>query len=114
MTAVAEWFCDFCNPSRQRREVGDELSTGYARTPLDTTPPDGWFEVASGDDALPTGGHGCGRCRASASYLEGVMERVTENANMGAGKPSAWPSFKSPFDDEGEGAGEAGGVHGGK
>lgn len=124
MTALVEWFCDFGNRGRQRRDPGDEVNTGYARTPLDTTPPDGWFEVRMGDELLPQGGHGCGQCAPCRTYLERigvVTSSDTDRSRPDAGLPgasqrkksSAWPSVASPFADAGAGLGGTGGVHDG-
>lgn len=117
MTAVVEWFCDFCNPSRQRRNPGDEVSSGYMVTPLDTTPPVGWHDVPKGDPMLPTGGHACMGCRNSIHWMkcrlheEGMQGATEEELRTGEGpgvsaaaderRPAAWPAHASPFGTQG-------------
>lgn len=100
--ANVEWFCDFCNPSAQRRTPGDELTTGYMITPLDTTAPSGWFEVRIGDDALPQGGYGCGDCPQSKHYMKvAIHEAGMHDAAMASPERSSveshWPAHSSPF-----------------
>lgn len=57
---LSEFFCDYCNPSKQRREEGDEVNTGYAVELADGYPL-GWWEVPrKGPQGTP--GHACPNC----------------------------------------------------
>lgn len=102
MTALTEWFCNFCNASAQRREEGDEASTGYERT-LDSLMPDGWWEVPGMGPGRV--GHACPDCILTKPD---VRERVTELRSKGLDEVlrerlpddtlhPAWPAQTSPF-----------------
>lgn len=97
MTARTEFFCDYCNPSRQRRDEGDELNTGYVVTE-ETGFPLGWWEGG--------GRHACPEC---IMHREGVMEDIRAHRREAIGlpndttpsEPGEWPAVTSPFGGEG-------------
>lgn len=107
MPIRVEWFCTLCNASAQRREDGDEVTTGYAVT-SDLTLPRGWHELGDG-------GHGCGKCSTSTERKRliqlGERARVATHAGTpgATGRTASWPSPASPFDGHREPA-DAGGV----
>ena len=83
VTAKVQWFCNACNPSHQERSEGDEHSSGFAETPLDTTPPLGWVELRNGQ-------HICPDCDALHNAAPESMGRQRELAGD-------WPAHTSPF-----------------
>lgn len=121
MAAYTEWFCDLCNPSCQRRDPGDEVNTGYVRTPAGQDPPSKWFAFSGRQRGLA-----CGRCEASRKLLAVVNEAHGElrerhpaleavaglagstpgtevrGRGVTATNTTGWPSHTSPFGAHGE------------
>lgn len=90
MTAVTEFFCNFCNPSAQRRDPGDEVSTGYQRVEFGSRLPRGWQETFF--DGVP-GAHICPDCLRAGKQPEAPRPLVSKIAQSG------WPAHLSPFDE---------------
>jgi hypothetical protein len=121
MTARVEWFCNYCNPSAQRREDGDELRDGYAMLPLGVNPL-GWWDVP-GKGPGGEVGHACPTCvmqrpevqhdiaqRRGAETqrllgnleerhpaLNAVAEAFTKDERESSDPAPRWPSRTSPF-----------------
>lgn len=96
MTAFTEFFCNVCNPSAQRREEGDELTTGYERVldgglPEHESVPPGWCSVKGLGPA--EFGHVCDDCisKGRAPAIEYTPPSTLEKHDNG------WPSRASPF-----------------
>lgn len=102
MTLLSEFFCNWCNPSAQRRDEGDELTTGYERT-LDGAFPLGWWEVPGVGPGKV--GHACTDCLTSKPEVReevtrrrsGDMEKVLANLLPEDTHDSGWPARTSPF-----------------
>lgn len=97
MPIRVEWFCSLCNASAQRREDGDEVTTGYAVS-SDLTLPRGWFEIEGG-------GHGCGKCSTATERKRIIQEgeRVpTLSPDPPATAQAPWPYRDSPFSAHGK------------
>lgn len=95
MTALTEYFCDFCNRSAQRRDAGDEVTTGYERLPVDFGFPPGW--VLTTYDSQPA--HKCPACQARDR--DSAQAPETEHKSVVAIRPvvtQGWPALASPFD----------------
>lgn len=116
MPAFTEYFCGLCNPSCQRREVGDEVNTGYVRVPLEMGKPSSWSEFI-GDRGVE---YACGRCEGSKERFGSTLEQrhpalatVAELVGTPPGttvrRPgvtavnteSGWPARTSPFEQAG-------------
>jgi hypothetical protein len=117
MPAFIEFFCDFCNPSCQRREPGDEINTGYVRTKAVTGEPPGRWRVTK------EGKYACGRCEASSleqlaedhPALTAAVDRYAAASHADDHTAEGWPSITSPFEAHRRGSGvdgeTGGGVH---
>lgn len=114
MPAFTEWFCGFCNPSCQRRGVGDPVTTGYVRQQAALTMPRGWFKIPENGGDIA-----CGRCEASKERLAangiadehpalaaiaglagsapGTEVRVGSVSARNTEGEAGWPSRTSPF-----------------
>lgn len=105
MTALTEFFCNYCNASAQRREEGDELTTGYERVAAGTTPL-GWWEVP-GVGPLDVG-HACPECvtekedvRQDIAARRGAETKRILGEDDDAQPTGGWPARTSPFGGEG-------------
>lgn len=85
MTATTQFFCDWCNPSRQVRSEGDECASGYTvllveRLGRDVTPL-GWWTVPG---AGPSGaiGHCCQDCFLSNPTAASEVQRARAAASQ--------------------------------
>lgn len=80
MTAMTEFFCDYCNPERERRPIPeDDIVPGYALT--ESTEGDGhplgWWDVPGiARDGSP--GHACPTCVLDPARFEDITERRSE------------------------------------
>lgn len=100
MTALTEWFCNFCNASAQRRDDGDELSHGYERT-LDFQAPEGWWEVPGMGPGHT--GHACPHCIENNPDVraELIHRRSAGLENLTGDSDTGWPARTSPFGTQG-------------
>lgn len=114
MTALTEFFCDYCNASAQRRDEGVEDPHGYARELMGNYPL-GWWEVPGRGPGGRSVGHACPRCVMSKPDVRKdiAQRRGEETARLiGALEPdhdepdaeresddpaTNWPSRTSPF-----------------
>lgn len=117
MTLIRDYFCDYCNPSRQRREEGDEVSTGFA-SEVGGDSPLGWWEVP-GKGPSGTTGHACPECVLHSEVAKAdIVKRRSElskrilgeevgdedRSGVESTRPEhGWPSHSSPFDRTGGG-----------
>lgn len=116
MTKIAQFFCDYCNPSRQVREEGDEKAHGYAAEAGDDFPL-GWWPVP-GKGPKGTEGHACPECvlNGGPDVQKDIQERRSALARRMAGEEDVlppeldttggWPSRTSPFSQEAPAGGE--------
>jgi hypothetical protein len=100
-----EYFCARCNASAQRRDPGDEVSTGYvhaeyasARDAKRDAPayPVGWTV----DDLGRLACDSCVTLRATATEPSSPPEDMPADPAVSSyrSKPAGWPALSSPFD----------------